>query len=107
MTEIKETLTYAAGDSAKSTTLFENGIMIGYTLVQPNYTTAVSGILTIKDKDSYTVYTGDSKAENTTAVVMGLTIPMGREYTATLTLNDVAGGAHTATLKLYIDTRNN
>lgn len=106
MEEAKRTLTYAAGDTAKSATITEaNGIMIGYALVQPNYTTAASGILTILDKDSYTVYTGDSKNDNGTVVVMGLTVPIADGYTATLTLNDVAGGAHSAVVKLYIDTR--
>ena len=72
-------------------------------MVQPNYTTAVSGILTIKDKDGYTLYTGDSKNENTTAVVTGLTVPMDYGYTITLTLNAAAGGTHDAVVKLYIE----
>jgi hypothetical protein len=103
MSQPKLNFTYATSDLAKSALISENGVMIGYTAVLPNFTTAATAVLTILDDDGYTVYTGSSKSKNATSVTMGLTIPMGIGYTATLTLNDVAGGAFTAVIKLYVE----
>src|SRR5574343_1480359 len=105
MVEISNTLALTALETEKSCKLFENGIMIGYTFVLPQ-TSAANATLTIKDKDGYTVYTGDAKNDNATYTVMGLTVPMGYEYTATVTFNIAVGDAYNVPLKLYIDTRN-
>ena len=110
MEEIKKTLTYTALLDTLSETIVDNGsdgVLLGYTLVLPNFTTAVSAILTIKDRDGYTVYTGDAKNENVTSTVINMSglCPFGRSYVATVTLNAAAGGTHVAVLKLYVAPR--
>ena len=107
MIEAKRTLTYAATDTAKSSTITEaEGIVLGYTLVLPQ-TSAASAILTIKDRDGYTVYTGDAKNDNGTSVVITMTglCPIGYSYTITLTFNAQVGDAYTPVVKLYIADR--
>jgi hypothetical protein len=100
----KLTMAFGTTDSHKSASISENGVMIGYTVVLPNFATAATGVLTILDDDGYTVYTGSAQNKNATSVVMGLTVPMGENYTATITLNAGAGSALTVVLKLYVDT---
>lgn len=97
----KETLGFTTLDTEKSFTIRENGVMIGYTLVLPQ-TSAANAILTIKDDDGYTVYTGDAKNDNQTVTVMGLDIPIVKGSTATVTLNTGAGGAYDVVVKIYV-----
>ena len=102
MEQPKYSMVYGTIDTVKTKLSAENGIMIGYTVVLPNFTTAATAVLTIIDNDGYTVYTGDAKNKNATSVVMGLTVPMGSGYVITLTLNAQSGGAATAVVKTYI-----
>ena len=107
MEEAVRTLSFVTADTAKSATIMEaEGIVLGYTLVLPQ-TSAASGILTIKDTDGYTVYTGDSKNDNQTVTVVSMTglAPIGYGYTITITPNAQAGGAHDCVVKLYIAKR--
>ena len=103
MTPIKSSFVFAATGTTKSATLHENGIIIGYTMVTPNFTNPSTSTLTILDEDSVTIYTGAAHNENGTYVVDSLLIPCDKNYTATITLSGVAGGAGgTVTLKLFV-----
>jgi hypothetical protein len=106
MVRVKNTFTYATGDTAKTQTISENGFIRSIVYVLPNFTTAATGVLTIKDTDGNTLYTSAAINDNNLSapqLVSSLVIPVDYGYTATLTLNDVAGGAHTGYVNLYIN----
>lgn len=106
MIRTKNTFSYGATDSAKSQTLHENGFIKAIVYVLPNFTTAVSGVLTIKDQDGATLYTSAAINENATTVVASLNIPVDYQFTTTFTLNDVAGGSGgNAVVTYYINTQ--
>lgn len=80
----------------------ENGEMIAYTLVVPNFTNAITAAVSYKDSDSHELYTVSGKAKNTTHVVSSLTTPIWYG-TFKITLSGAAGGTGgTVYLKPYI-----
>lgn len=105
MIQIKNSFVFAATGQTKTANLYENGMIIAYTMVVPVLAgVAVTSTLSIQDDDGVTIYTGDAKSENSTNVVTGLLIPCSKGYIATITLDKDAGaGGGTITVKLFLD----
>lgn len=105
MIQLKNSFVFAATGQTQTAGLYDNGMVIAYTMVVPALAgTTVTSTLSIKDDDGVTIYTGDAKAESSTNVVTGLLIPCNKGYTATITLDKDAGtGGGTITVKLFLD----
>lgn len=102
--ELRTALTFATADTVKSITTTANGFLRFLIVELPNFTTAATAVLTVVNSDGLTVYTSAALAENTqhNLVINDGYVPMGGSVMFTLTLNDVAGGAHTAYLTAYV-----
>lgn len=105
MVRTKNLLQFGAAEQAKTVKIHENGIIRTIVYVCPNYTTAVSGVLTLKDTDGHTIYTSGTINDNTTTVVNSLVTPIDYDYTITFTLNAASGDAapKDTYIKLYIE----
>lgn len=102
--------TFDATETVKSVKLSNNGFIKFLVFDLPNFTNAITGVVTILDKDGYTLYTSGSLAENAIATAgasIGAAvtggIPVDYNYTMILTLSGAAGGTGgTAVVKAYI-----
>ena len=100
---MKNSFVFAATGATKTATLHNNGMIIAYTMVTPDFTGNRTSQLSIQDEDNVTIYTGAAHNESGTYVVTGLTVPCDRQYTATVTLSGDAGGTGgTVTVKLFL-----
>lgn len=104
MTGIKNVLKYVQAATVATAKSAENGFIKALVYVLPNLTTAVSGVLTIQDKDGHTLYTSGAIAENAVTLVSGLDIPIDHGFTFTFTLNAGSGAATEETIyvKAYV-----
>jgi len=103
MIPMKNSFVFAATGTSKVATLYNNGIIIAYTMVTPNFTNNSTSQLSIQDEDGVTIYTGAAHNESGTYVVTGLAIPCDRQYTATITISTDAGGTGgTVVAKLFL-----
>lgn len=91
MTRVKNTCTFAATGTTFTWKLQENGVIDMAIIVTPNFTNAVTTVVTITDTDGYTIWTSDAFPENSTSVRPGINIPSDYNYTVTVTLSGVAG----------------
>lgn len=105
MVRTKNRLQIAVAATNGSFLVSENGMIRAIVYVLPNYTTAVSGVLTLKDTEGDTIYTSGTINENATTLVSSLAVPVDYGYTATFTLNDVSGDdpVKNTYIKLYIE----
>lgn len=106
MLRLKTSYAYAQTDTAKTATLTgHNGMIRSIVYILPDLTTAVSGVLTLKDNDGNLIYTSGTINENASTLVSSLAIPCDDKYTATFTLNAGSGkaGTDTVTINFYIE----
>ena len=93
MQRTTSTFEFAATGTELTTLICENGYLTDYVLTVPNFTNNVTATLSILDDNDVTIWTGDAKARNATAVVNSLTVPVDRNFTLKCTLSGVAGGS--------------
>ena len=106
MTKVKQSLVFAAADTVKSGKICENGLINSIVLVLPDFATAATAVLTVKDSDGYTIYTSSGQTVDDTKLLNELAIPCEMNSSYDLTLNAGAGvGGGTATVIIYIENR--
>lgn len=107
----KEPLTFDSDDLVKSFTLtehwFQEGVLFFALADLPNFTNAITGALSIENKNSDEIYTKGSLAKNTKTKINvcsdGNDVPLADTSTVKLTLSGVAGGSGgTAYITLYV-----
>lgn len=109
MQRTKDVLNFALADTYKSATLSERGHIRSIVLKLPDFTTATKvSQIDFLDDDGDIYYTntntGAGWAKNANHVISGLEIPISQGYQVKVTLDDAAGGAHSVTVKTYIET---
>lgn len=86
------TLSYIATDTVKNFTVHQNGYLTDFHLTIPNFATAVSLVVTIKDKAGRTWYTSAAINDNQAIVTHPTNkIPVDIDAVVTVTLNAAAG----------------
>lgn len=103
-----KSLVYGATDTVKTMTIYQKGDITDFLITIPDFTTAATLVLTVKDKDSRTWYTSSALSKNQTNLRVTPTakIPIFGEAVVTATLNAVAGGTGgTVVLACAIEAR--
>lgn len=100
MVRTKLTFVFDATTTTLTRKIQENGHITHLVVVTPNMTNAVTSTLTIKDADSYTIYTSAALNETTTTVIGASiaaartgSIPVDYNNDFTVTLSGAAGAS--------------
>ena len=108
MLAIKKTLSFGAAENNKSCTFYDNGFIKSIVLTLPDFATAASATkVEVLDDDGDTIYSNTTGwLEDATHLITSISVPLDKEYTLKVTLNDVAGtGGGDATVKIYLNTQ--
>ena len=102
-----ESAVFGATDQEKSILICQNGDITDFLVIVPDFTTAASLTLTVKDPAGDEWYMSSPIAKKQTArIIPEQKIPIDNNYRIYVTLNDVAGWTGgTVTVKTAIEAR--
>lgn len=93
MTRSKHICSFASTGTNVQQTIQESGKIFMSIIDVPNFTNNVTTVITIKDRDGYTLWVSDALLKNAEYSRPGLEIPIDYNYTIDIDISGVAGGS--------------